>query len=136
MPWRGWRERRLELEAVAAKSMDELKRPGVVGGKIRTVTNAQHGRILQFTVEQAHDVALAVFVERGCGFVEKDPARFVQEEPREGEALLFAERKLVVPALDLVEPGDEMAEIAALECPSHIRIRESVGGARIAQGVA
>jgi hypothetical protein len=27
--------------------MDELKRPGVVGGKIRTVTNAQYGRLLQ-----------------------------------------------------------------------------------------
>ena len=75
--------------------MDELKRPGVVGSKIRTVTNAQHGRILQLTVEQAHDVTLAVFVERGCRFVEKDPSRFVQEDPREGEALLLAERKLI-----------------------------------------
>ena len=45
--------------------MNELKRPGVVGGEIRTVTNAQHGRILQLTVEQAHDTALAVFAERG-----------------------------------------------------------------------
>src|SRR5665647_1156557 len=116
--------------------MNELKRPRVVGGKIRTVTNAQHGRILELTVEQAHDSALAVFVERGCGFVEKDPARFVQEEPREGEALLLAERKLIVPALNPVELGDEIAEIAALEGLSHIRIRESVGGARITQGVA
>src|SRR5450759_1997250 len=107
--------------------MDERKHPGVVGGEIRTVANAHHGRILQLFVEQVHDVALAVFVERGCGFVEKDPARFMQEEPREGEALLLAERKLIVPALDLVKPGDEMAEIAALECLPHIRIGESVG---------
>jgi hypothetical protein len=57
------------------------------------VTNAQHGRILQLTVEQSHDVALAVFVERGCRFVQEDPAWFVQEEPRKGEALLLAERK-------------------------------------------
>src|ERR1035437_1322667 len=133
---RRWRKGRLELDAVTAISMDELKRPRVVGGKIRTVTNAQHGRILQLTVEQAHDMALAVFVERGCRFVEKDPAWFVQEEPREREALLLAARKLIVPALHLVEPGDEIAEIAALECLSHIRLRESVGGARIAQGVA
>jgi hypothetical protein len=48
----------LELEAVTVTSMDELKRPGVVGSKIRTVTYAQHGRILQLTVEQAHDMAL------------------------------------------------------------------------------
>ena len=116
--------------------MDELKRPGVVGGKIRTVTDAQHGRILQLTVEQAHDVALAVSIERGRGFVEKHPAWFVQEEPREGQALLLAERKLVVPALHLVELGDEMAEIAAIEGLSHIRIGESIGGTRIAQGVA
>jgi hypothetical protein len=75
--------------------MDELKRPGVVGGEIRAVTNAQHGRILQLTVERAHDTALAVFVERRCGFVEKDPAWFVQEESREGEALLLAERELI-----------------------------------------
>ena len=133
---RRWREGRLELEPVTAISMDELKRSRVVGGKIRTVTNAQHGRILQLTVEQAHDVALAVFVERGCGFVEKDPARFVQKEPSEGEALLLAERKLIVPALYLVELGDEIAEIASIECLSNIRIGESVGGARIAQGVA
>jgi hypothetical protein len=46
---------RLELETVALTSMNELKRPDVIGGKIRTVTNAQHGGILQFTVEQAHD---------------------------------------------------------------------------------
>jgi hypothetical protein len=62
--------------------MHELERPGVVGGNIRTVTDAQHGRRLQLTVEQAHHVALAVFVERGCRLIEKDPARFVQEEPR------------------------------------------------------
>jgi rare lipoprotein A (RlpA)-like double-psi beta-barrel protein len=68
-----WRRRRgrLELEAVTVASMNELKRSRVVGSKIRTVTNAQHGRTLQFAVEQAHDAALAVFVERGCGFVER-----------------------------------------------------------------
>jgi hypothetical protein len=37
-----------------------------------------------------HSSLLAVFVERGCRFIEKDPFRFVQEEPREGEALLLA----------------------------------------------
>ena len=116
--------------------MDKLKRPGVVGGKIRTVADAQYGRIFQFVVEQAHDAALAVFVERGRRFVEKDPAGFVQEQPREGEAFLLAERKFLVPALHLVELGDEIAEIAALECSSHIRIGEGVGRARIAQGVA
>jgi hypothetical protein len=78
---------RLELETVALTSMNELKRPDVIGGKIRTVTNAQHGGILQFTVEQAHDTGLAFLTERGCGFVEKHPARFVQEEPRRRAAL-------------------------------------------------
>jgi hypothetical protein len=48
-------------------------------------------------------MALAVFVERGCRFVEKDPARLGQKNPGEGEALLLAERKLFVPALHLVE---------------------------------
>jgi hypothetical protein len=86
--------------------MNKLKRSGVIGGKIRTVTNAQHGRILQLTVEQAHDMALAVFVDRGCGFVEKDPAMLVQEEPREGEAPLLAQRKLIVPALEAPLPSE------------------------------
>src|SRR5450631_688501 len=131
-----WSRRRLELEPVTVTSVNKLKRPGVVGREIRTVTNAQHRRILQFTVEQAHDVTLAVFVERGRRFVEKNPARFVQKEAHEGEALLLAERKLIVPALHFVEPGDEMAEIAARECLSHIRISESVREARIAQRVA
>lgn len=107
--------------------MNELKRSRVVGGKIRTMANAQYGRLLQLIIEQAHDMSLAVFVERGSGFVQKNPARFVQDEPREGEALLLAERKLIVPALYLVKLWDEIAEIAALEGTSHIRIRESVG---------
>src|SRR5450755_1642325 len=127
---------RLELEAVTVKSMNELKRSGVVDGKIRTVTNAQNRRLLQLIVEQAHDAALAVFVERGGRFVEKDPSRFVQQEAREGEALLFAERQFLVPALSPVKLGDETAEIASLQGFSNIRFEESVGGARIAQGVA
>ncbi len=87
---------RLELEAVTVKSRNKLKRSSVVDGKIRTVTNAQYGRLLQLIIEQAHDAALAVFVERGRGFIEKDPSRFVQqEEAREGEALLFAERQFL-----------------------------------------
>ena len=85
----GWG--RLELGAGTVKSMNELKRSRVVDGKIRTMTNAQYGRLLQFIIEQAHDAALAVFVERGRRFVEKDPTRFVQEA-REREALLFAEQ--------------------------------------------
>ena len=116
--------------------MNKLKRSRVVDGKIRPVTNAQHGGLLQLIIEQSHDAALAVFVERGRGFVEKHPSGFVQEEPREGEALLLAERKLIVPALHLVELGDEIAQIAAIERLSHICIGESIGGTRIAQGVA
>ena len=58
---------------------------------------------------------LAIFVERSCRFVEKDPAWLVQEEPREGEALLLAERKLLVPAFHPVELDYEIAEIAPLE---------------------
>ena len=62
--------------------MNELKRSRVVDGKIRTVTNAQYGRLLQLIIEQAHNAALAVFVERGCRFVEKNPPWFVQQEAR------------------------------------------------------
>ena len=136
MPLWEWRARRLELEPLTVTSMDKLKRPGVVGRKIGTVTYAQHGRILQLAVEQGHEVVLAVFVERGCRFVEKDPARFVQEEPRKGEALLLAKRKLLVPALHLIELGDEIAEIASFECLSHILIGMCVGRAGLGQGGA
>jgi hypothetical protein len=72
--------------------MNKLKRSRVVDGKIRPVTNAQHGGLLQLIIAQSHDAALAVFVERSRGFVEKHPSGFVQEEPREGEALLLAGR--------------------------------------------
>ena len=75
--------------------------------------------------------ALAVFVERSCRFVEKDPAGFMQEQPHEGEAFLLAERKFFVPALHLVELGDEIAKIAPFECVSHLRIGKGVGRARI-----
>ena len=37
--------------------MSELKRSRVVDGKIRAVTNAQYGRLLQLIIEQAHDRA-------------------------------------------------------------------------------
>ena len=42
---------RLELEPVTVAPMDQLKRSCVVSGKIRAVTNAQDGRILQLAVE-------------------------------------------------------------------------------------
>lgn len=93
--------------------MDQLERPGVIDGEIRAVTDAQHGRALQFVVEQSHDMALALLVERGRRFVEKDPARFVQEEPREGDTLLLAERQLAIPPFLPIELGDEIAESLA-----------------------
>jgi hypothetical protein len=74
--------------------MDQLERSGVVAGEIRAMTDAQHGSLLQLVVEQAHDATLAVFVERGCRLVEKDPTRFVQEQPR---ALEFC--TLSIPAI-------------------------------------
>jgi len=53
----GVKWKRLEPEPFTVTSMEKLKRPGVVGGKIRTVTNAQHRRI-QLIVEQAQNGAL------------------------------------------------------------------------------
>lgn len=53
----GRRQRRLEFKPLAVTTLDELKRPGVVGGKNRMVTNAQHRHILQLIVEQVHNVA-------------------------------------------------------------------------------
>ena len=125
---------RLELGAVTVKSMNELKRSRVVDGKIRTITNAQYGRLLQFIIEQAHDAALAVFVERGRRFVEKDQPGLCRR--RANARRSCSPSKLLVPALCLVELGNETAEIAPLKCFSSVRIGESVGGARIAQGVA
>ena len=92
------------------------------------MADAQHGGILQLGVEQAHDVALAVFVERGGRFVEKDPTWLVQEEAREGEALLLAERQLAVPPFDPVELVEEIAEVASLERLSHSRRSEKASG--------
>ena len=107
--------------------MDELKRPC---GKRQdpAVTDSQHGRILQFIVEQTHHMSLAVFVKRGRRFVEKDPARFVQQKPRKGEAFLFAERKLFVPTVHLVELADEITKIAPLECLSDRGSEKASGG--------
>ena len=104
----------------------------MVDGQIRAVTNAQHGGLLQLVVEQSHDAVLAVLVERRCRFVQKDPSRLVQKKARKSETLLFAKRKLLVPALGCVELGNEIAEIAPLQGLSHIRIEEGVGRARIA----
>nr|WP_316165114.1 MULTISPECIES: hypothetical protein [unclassified Bradyrhizobium] len=110
--------------------MNELKRSGVIDGKVRPVTNAQHRGLLQLVIEQSHDAALAVFVERGCCFVEKDPSRLVQQKARKREALLLAERKLLVPALHQIELGDQAAEIAALERLANIRFGKGVAEQR------
>ena len=101
---REWRWCRLGPEPFAVASMDKLKRPGVIGGKIRTVTNAQDGRVVQFFLEQSHYAELTVFVEHGCCFVEKDPARFVQEEPRKSEALLLLTTRAEAPRSDQAGP--------------------------------
>ena len=50
-PGRRWSGRRFEFEAVTVLPVDELKRSRVVDGKIRTVTNAQYGRLLQLIEE-------------------------------------------------------------------------------------
>ena len=92
--------------------MEQLQRPGVIDGEVRSVADAQDGRVLQLGVEQPHDMALAVLIKCGRRLVEKYPAGLVQEEPREGDTLLLAKRQLPVPPFLPIELGDEIAEIA------------------------
>ena len=54
--------------------------------------------------------SFAFLVERAGGFVEKSDGRLFQKEPREGDALLFAEGKRVGPVDDFAGPKTIMQQ--------------------------
>ena len=85
----------------------------------------------------AHHRVLVLLVERGGRLVQEDPARPVQQQPREGQALLLAERQHAVPALLLVQPlGAARPGRSAPAPPSTPRRRNRFGRGRVGQGVA
>ena len=68
------------------------------------MADGDDGGFRQLVPQHLHHRVLVLLVERRGRLVQEDPARPVQQRPREGEALLLAERQHAVPALLVVQP--------------------------------
>ena len=58
--------------------------------QLDTMGDADDGGFRQLPDDDLHHLVLALFVERGGRFIEHDDVGIVQQQPREGEALLLA----------------------------------------------
>ena len=67
------------------------------GFEFDAMRHADDGSIGEFLVDELHHFILAFCIERGRCFVQHDNVGVMQKQPGEGEALLFAARKRLVP---------------------------------------
>lgn len=64
------------------------------------------------------------------------PARFMQEQPGEGEALLLVDSELAVPSAGLIEERHEMAEAHPMQCSAQRLVAPMRRRRRIEQRLA
>src|SRR5215813_2177081 len=69
----------------------------------RSVTDRNDRRAWQALSQQSVDYMLGGFVERSCGLIKKQPVRLEENASNHHQALLFAERQLVLPMGLLIE---------------------------------
>src|SRR5262249_41856517 len=81
----------------------EHKPTPMIRTELEVAADADDGRVRQALADEHHQILLACRVERGGGFVHHDQVWLVDEEPREGEALLFAAGEHLLPRPLLVE---------------------------------
>src|SRR4029077_21003129 len=89
--------------------------------------NADDGAVLQAVCQQVVQPRLTCIVEVGTGFVQEQPAWFLQERTREGDALLLASGQLHSPVGGLVQAGDEMREADRCQCIQHLFLAAGPG---------
>jgi hypothetical protein len=81
--------------------------------------------------DRQHELAL-VLIERAERVVQKNPARPVQQQPGEGEALLLLKGQVIVPPLLTIERGQQIGKPDPLERGGDGRVVEASGRSRVA----
>src|SRR6185312_13274038 len=90
--------RRAVAQRGAKWAAHEMQNAGVEGFQPRPVPDADDGRAGELVVEDRHHPLLAELVERRGRLVEEYPGRPVQQQSREADQLLLAERQALVEA--------------------------------------
>jgi hypothetical protein len=98
----------------------------------RAASDADHSAVSQLLLKDRQQGLAVLLLERAQGVVQKDPARPVQQQAGKCEALLLLQRKFLVPALLMIERGDEMAKPDPLERGHYGGVVEASGRRRIA----
>ena len=109
------RRRQAGAQAGPVGQLDDVQHavPEAIRGGI--AAEADQGAPGELPLEDREHEPAVVLVERAGRIVEEHPARRVQQQARERQALLLVERQLPVPALGAVERGRKVAEIHPLE---------------------
>ena len=124
---------------------DEARAAGLVlqhelalmeGFELGPVADADQRRLGNLLVDELHQLFLALGIERRGGLVQHDQVGLVDDQPREGEALLLAARQRLLPGAFLVEAVQQMAEPDRFQRFAHRLVLHRVGGHRIGGGAA
>lgn len=86
------------------------------GLQLGAMRHAYDGDIRQFADHRLHHLVLALFVERRGRFIQHDNVRAMQQQAREGEALLFAARQRLVPWRFFLDPVGKIGKANLVEC--------------------
>ena len=108
----------------------DVERQVVEGFEGVAVADADDDALGQAAAQGGVEVGFGGLVQRGGGFVEEDGGGAGEEDAGEGDALLFAGGKPLLPVVFLVEQGDEVGEAAGFEGGGN------VGAACLRRGVA
>ena len=81
----------------------------------RATPDAHHRRVGELTIEDRQHGLAVLLVERAERVMQQDPARLVQQQAGEGQALLLLQGQDRVPALLAIERGQQMQQADPLE---------------------
>ena len=116
--------------------LDDLQRSVPEAVQDGIATEADQRRPGKLALGEGEHQPAMLLAERADRVVEDHPARRVQQQTGEGQALLLVQRQLPVPALGPVERGHEVAKVHPLERADHGRVLEATRLGGIAHGRA
>ncbi len=93
----------------------EVQRTAVEAAASRAAPNADHRCVNQLVLENREHGPALILVESAERVVQHDPAGAMQQEAREGQALLFLEGQILVPPLLTIECSQQMMQPDPLE---------------------
>ena len=106
------------------------------GLQLDAMGDADDGGLRQLGHDDLHHLVLALFVERGGRLVQHDDVGVVQQQPREGQPLLFAAGQRLVPRRVFLDLLLEVIEADLVQGLADLLERPVLGGAGIGDRAA